>query len=52
MAFNKGEWSELYTFLYLMDNPNLVIVDENLEPKDNSTFKVLEFLLANDRSIP
>lgn len=49
MGFNKGEWSELYTFLYLMDNPNLVVVDENLEPKNNSTFKILEFLLANDR---
>ena len=31
MGFNKGEWSELYTFLYLLENPNLIIVDENLE---------------------
>ncbi|WP_457747804.1 hypothetical protein [Sulfurimonas sp.] len=30
MGFNKGEWSELYTFLYLIDNPNLIAVDENL----------------------
>jgi len=47
MGFNKGEWSELYTFLYLMDNPNLVIVDENLQEKNDTTFKILEFLLAN-----
>jgi len=47
MGFNKGEWSELYTFLYLIDNPNLIIVDENLQQKDTTTFKVLEFLLAN-----
>lgn len=48
MGFNKGEWSELYTFLYLIDNPNLVVVDENLEQKNDTTFKILEFLLAND----
>jgi len=45
MGFNKGEWSELYTFLYLMDNPNLVIVDENLQKKNSTTFKILEFIL-------
>ncbi len=47
MGFNKGEWSELYTFLYLMDSPNLVIVDENLQEKNSTTFKILELLLAN-----
>lgn len=47
MGFNKGEWSELYTFLYLMDNPNLVVVNENLEQKNNTTFQILEFLLVN-----
>lgn len=48
MGFNKGEWSELYSFLYLIDNPNLVIVDENLQPKNDKTFKILEFILANN----
>jgi DNA (cytosine-5)-methyltransferase 1 len=48
MGFNKGEWSELYTFLYLIDNPNLVVVDEKLQQKNNTTFQILEFLLAND----
>ncbi len=47
MGFNKGEWSELYTFLYLINNPNLIIVNENLQEKDNTTFKILEFLLKN-----
>jgi DNA (cytosine-5)-methyltransferase 1 len=47
MGFNKGEWSELYTFLYLMDNPNLVIVDEKLRKKNSTIFKILEFILAN-----
>jgi len=47
MGFNKGEWSELYTFLYLIDNPSLIVVDENLQQKNNTTFKILEFILAN-----
>ena len=47
MGFNKGEWSELYAFLYLIDNPNLVVVDENLKEKSHTTFEILEFILAN-----
>ena len=45
MRFNKGEWSELYTFLYLMENPNLNIVDEKLKVVDENTFKILEIIL-------
>ncbi len=47
MGFNKGEWSELYTFLYLLLNPNLVIVDENLKKIDNNTFKIVEVILKD-----
>ncbi len=47
MGFNKGEWSELYAFLYLMDNPKLVIVDENLEPMKEEVFKILEIITKN-----
>lgn len=49
MGFNKGEWSELYTFLYLLENPDLVIVDENLKVIDNTLFKILEIILADKR---
>ena len=49
MGFNKGEWSELYTFLYLLENPNLVIVDENLQVIDNTLFKILEIILADKK---
>lgn len=49
MGFNKGEWSELYTFLHLLENPNLVIVDENLEVIDNTFFKILEIILADKK---
>lgn len=49
MGFNKGEWSELYTFLYLLENPNLVVVDENLEVIDNTLFKILEIILSDKK---
>jgi hypothetical protein len=49
MGFNKGEWSELYTFLHLLENPNLVIVDENLQVIDNTLFKILEIILADKK---
>ncbi|MCT7548644.1 HpaII family restriction endonuclease [Aliarcobacter butzleri] len=49
MGFNKGEWSELYTFLYLLENPDLVIVDENLQIIDNRLFKILEIIFADKK---
>ena len=49
MGFNKGEWSELYTFLYLMEKPNLVIVDENLEVIEDNIFMILELILASTK---
>lgn len=49
MGFNKGEWSELYTFLYLLENPNLVIVDQNLQVIDNTLFKILEIILTDKK---
>jgi len=47
MGFNKGEWSELYTFLHLLINPNLEIVDEHLKLINNSTFQVIEIKLED-----
>jgi hypothetical protein len=49
MGFNKGEWSELYTFLYLMKQPNLVIVDENLEIIEKNIFKIYEIILSPNK---
>ncbi len=49
MGFNKGEWSELYTFLYLLENPELVIVDENLQVIDNTLFQILEIIFADKK---
>ena len=49
MGFNKGEWTELYTFLYLLENPNLVIVNENLEIIESNLFKLLEIILTDKK---
>jgi DNA (cytosine-5)-methyltransferase 1 len=49
MGFNKGEWSELYTFLYLLEQPNLIIVDENLEVIQKDIFKILEIILSTKK---
>ena len=48
MGFNKGEWSELYTFLYLLENQNLVIVDENLKVIEKDLFKIIEIIVTNN----
>jgi len=48
MGFNKGEWSELYSFLYLLENPNLIIVDENLQIIEENLFKILEIIIDNN----
>jgi DNA (cytosine-5)-methyltransferase 1 len=49
MGFNKGEWSELYTFLHLFENPDLVIVNENLEAISNNVFRILEIILSEKK---
>jgi len=49
MGFNKGEWSELYAFLYLLEKPNLVIVDENLEIIETNLFRVIEIILGETK---
>ncbi|MCH9740601.1 MAG: HpaII family restriction endonuclease [Epsilonproteobacteria bacterium] len=59
MGFNKGEWSELYTFLYLLTNPNIEIVDEHLKLINQDTFYLQEiyvtgkttYRIANDKNI-
>lgn len=47
MGFNKGEWSELYTFLALLVEPNLAIVDENLKIINQNTFEIQEIYVGN-----
>jgi len=47
MGFNKGEWSELYCFLYLIENPKLKIVDKDFTVINDNTFKILDLILKN-----
>jgi len=49
MGFNKGEWSELYTFLYLLLNPNLAIVDEKLQLIEKNKFQIVEIVSSDNR---
>lgn len=49
MGFNKGEWSELYTFLHLFENPDLVIVNENLEAISHNIFRILEIIVSEKK---
>lgn len=50
MQFNRGEWSELYALLELLDKQDLNIVNDNLEIIDDSTFKVLGLYLQNNNN--
>ena len=46
-GLNKGEWSELYAFLHLLNEPNLIIIDENLNIIDSKIFKIVDILLSD-----
>ncbi len=48
-GLNKGEWSELYAFLHLLQKPNLIVVDENLNVLDNKIFKIVDILLSDKK---
>ena len=39
MGFNKGEWSEIYTFLYLLENPDIKIVNNEFKEKLFQTYQ-------------
>lgn len=50
MQFNRGEWSELYALLELLDNQDLNIVDDELKLIDNNIFKVLGLYIQNSNN--
>jgi DNA (cytosine-5)-methyltransferase 1 len=49
VGFNKGEWSELYVFLYLLFHSNLTIVDDKLNIINQNLFRVSEIIVADKR---
>lgn len=63
MAFNRGEWSELYAIFYLLSNKKLKIVDSNMKMITDDLFIVesviaeknkgnIEFKIDGDYIIP
>ena len=42
LSGNKGEWSEIYVFLRLLDTGQLNVADENLNAIPNEFYRILE----------
>lgn len=51
MAMNKGEWSELYAILHMLSEPNLTIVDDNLEKITNVLYSVKNLSVKEQENI-
>lgn len=51
MAMNRGEWSEFYAVLSLLDNPDINIVDENLNDITNEIYQVKSLSLEEQQTI-
>ena len=44
LSGNKGEWSEFYTFCYLLDSGKLIVADRNLEPSDDTYLPIVKII--------
>ena len=44
LSGNKGEWSEIYVFLYLLAHGKLIVADEELKAIPNVFYKILAIL--------
>lgn len=51
MAMNRGEWSEFYAILSLLENPCMNIVDENFDDITNDLYKVKQLTLQERETI-
>lgn len=47
---NKGEWSEIYVFLYLLGKGQLDVADENLNAVPGEFYKILEIIRKEAQS--
>ena len=47
---NKGEWSEIYTFFYILANGKLDVADEELNAVPGEFYKILEILRKESKS--
>ena len=51
MAMNRGEWSEFYAILALLENPDLNIVNEKLVDITNNLYQVKKLSLQEQETI-
>ena len=51
MAMNKGEWSVLYAILHMLSEPDLIIVDDNLEEITNELYSVKNLSVKEQENI-
>lgn len=51
MAMNRGEWSEFYAILALLENPDMNLVDEKLEDITNELYQVKQLTLQERDTI-
>lgn len=50
-TFNKGEWSEIYTILYLLANPNLNIVDSNMNLLTTELYNIKKIIFNSSEKL-
>lgn len=51
MAMNRGEWSEFYAILALLENPDMNLVDEKLEDITDELYRVKQLTLQERDTI-
>lgn len=51
-SYNKGEWSEIYTFAYLLSNPKMYSADKDLNAIEETYFPILKIIRAEDKNHP
>ena len=47
MKYNKGEWSELYVILNLLNENEMILVDENLKELDKKIFEIINIKIKD-----
>lgn len=50
-TFNRGEWSELYVILYLLTNPNLIIVDSKMNFITDELYTVEKIIFESSEKL-
>ena len=50
--YNKGEWSELYTFVYLLNKAKLYSADEHLQINENDYFPLIQIIREEEQGKP